>query len=68
MEKQGAESLDYKEWPPNQIQRAALKSGKPLEVRCAEILFSEGWVALLGTYCTDLSPNLVRELDVLARR
>jgi len=62
-----------KPWDKDQIKKAAHRSGKPLEVRCAQAFLeahgaerSPGWEVRLGGYYLDPITGKSRELDVQA--
>jgi hypothetical protein len=55
-------------WDKEEIRKLAAASGKPLEVRCAEVFLQEGWDVRLGTFYTDVASEKIRELDFLAER
>src|SRR5437870_118035 len=56
------------DWPREEIHRIASTSGKSLEVRCAEAFLAANWTARLGSYYSDGTLDVPRELDVLAHR
>lgn len=55
-------------WTPENIRKAAESTGKPFEVECARVLSKRQWLPVLGTYYTDLTTELPREIDVGATR
>ena len=56
------------DWPAQDIQEVAQRSGKPLEVSVALAFLSRGWDVELGSYFADGALDELRELDVLATR
>jgi hypothetical protein len=60
--------MQIENWDREEIKRLAKMSGRPLEVRCAEIFIRAKWKVRLGTFYTDVASEKVRELDFLAER
>ncbi len=55
-------------WDINEVTKLGILSGRPLEVRCAQILLQHEWNVSLASYFIDGTTEKLRELDVLAEK
>jgi hypothetical protein len=60
--------MNFEDWNKDEIKRLAVESGKPLEVRCAEVFLKANWNVRLGTYYEDSVSGKLCELDFLAEK
>jgi hypothetical protein len=61
-------SIPIANWDKNELKKLALKSGRPLEIQCAEAFLKARWQVRLGTFYNDIASEKIRELDVLAEK